>query len=127
MSIIASEDNRADKYPIAVKSVDVHIDVSASTTVGETDVMINGEVLALVYDVPDLDGTTPTITFKVENKDDTEIHSKASIAENGKTLEKLLPDTSPQRFPVAGLTTFQVTASEAQSTDKTVTVVVYYR
>ncbi|MCK4791606.1 MAG: hypothetical protein KAV87_48185 [Desulfobacteraceae bacterium] len=122
----ASEDNRSDKWPVAKKHVAVTIDPAVHTTIGETDVLLNGEIVGLLYDVPALDGTV-TVTFKLEDKDDVEYHTKASIAENAKTLEKLLPDTSPQRFAFAGIATLQVTASGAQSSTNDINVLVYMR
>lgn len=118
-----SEDNRSDKNPIAKKLVTVTIDHTVHTTIGETDVLINGEIVGFVYDVPQLDGAV-TVTFKLEDKDDIEYHTKAAIAENAKTYEKLLPDTSPERFAFAGLATLQVTASGVQSATYDINVLV---
>ena len=120
----ASEDNRSDKNPVAKKLVAVTIDPAVHTTIGETDVLINGEIVALVYDVPALDGT-PTVTFKLEDKDDVEYHTKASIAEGAKTYEKLLPDTSPERFAFAGMATLQCTVSGVQTSTNDINVLVY--
>ena len=120
----ASEDNRSDKNPVAKKLVAVTIDPAVHTTIGETDVLLNGEIVGLVYDVPQLDDT-PTVTFKLEDKDDVEYHAKASIAENAKTYEKLLPDTSPERFAFAGMATLQCTVSGVQTSTNDINVLVY--
>lgn len=118
----ASNDNRSDKYPIAKKLVTITIDHTVHTTIGETDVSINGEIVGIIYDVPALDGSV-TVTFKLEDKDDVEYHTKASIAENAKTYEKLLPDTSPERFAFAGMATFQCTVSGVQSSTNDINVI----
>lgn len=120
----ASEDNRSDKNPVAKILVPVTIDPAVHTTIGETDVLLNGEIVGLVYDVPQLDDT-PTVTFKLEDKDDVEYHAKASIAENTKTYEKLLPDTSPERFAFAGMATLQCTVSGVQTSTNDINVLVY--
>ena len=120
----ASEDNRSDKNPVAKLLVPVTIDPAVHTTIGETDVLLNGEIVGIVYDVPQLDDT-PTVTFKLEDKDDVEYHAKASIAENTKTYEKLLPDTSPERFAFAGMATLQCTVSGVQTSTNDINVLVY--
>ena len=120
----ASEDNRSDKNPVAKLLVPVTIDPAVHTTIGETDVLLNGEIVGLVYDVPQLDDT-PTVTFKLEDKDDVEYHAKASIAENTKTYEKLLPDTSPERFAFAGMATLQCTVSGVQTSTNDINILVY--
>ena len=120
----ASEDNRSDKNPVAKLLVPVTIDPAVHTTIGETDVLLNGEIVGIVYDVPQLDDT-PTVTFKLEDKDDVEYHAKASIAENTKTYEKLLPDTSPERFVFAGMATLQCTVSGVQTSTNDINVLVY--
>lgn len=122
----ASEDNRSDKNPVAKKLVTITIDPAVHTTIGETDVLLNGEIVGIVYDVPALDGTV-TVTFKLEDKDDVEYHTKASIAEGGNTYEKLLPDTSPERFAFAGMATLQVTASGVQSSAHDINVILYMK
>ena len=120
----ATEDNRSDKNPVAKKLVTITIDPAVHTTIGETDVLLNGEIVGIVYDVPALDGTV-TVTFKLEDKDDVEYHAKASIAENTKTYEKLLPDTSPERFAFAGMATLQCTVSGVQTSTNDINVLVY--
>lgn len=122
-----SEDNRSDKHPIATKVVLVTIDPAVSATVGETDVLINGEILGLVYDCPSLDGVATDYIFKLEDKDDVEHHTKTALADNTVTRENLLADTAPQRFGFAGMATFQVTASDDQTSTNDINVTVIMR
>lgn len=123
----ASEDNRADKHPIAVKVVPVTIDPAVDVRIGETDVLLNGEIIGFIYDSPSLDGAATDYGFKLEDKDDIEYHSKASLVQNTATLEQLLPGVSPERFGFAGMATLQVTASGDQTSTNDINVTVIMR
>ena len=120
-----SEDNRSDKNPVAKKLVAVTIDPASDARVGETDVLLNGELIGIVYDTPSLDGAGDDLIFKIEDKDDVEYHTKSSISQYAKTYEKLLPDTSPERFGFAGMATCQFTASADQTSTCDLNVLVY--
>jgi hypothetical protein len=110
---------------IARLPVTVTIDVSESTTIGETDVNFNGVILAYAITVPALAGTT-TVTLKLEDEDDVEWYSKASIAEGATTVVTLQNTDCNLNLPVFGTTTVQVTASGAQVADQDITVVFLY-
>jgi len=110
---------------IARHSVTVTIDVSESTTVGETDTNMNGVILAYAITVPALAGTT-TVTLNLEDPNDVEWYSKASIAEGATTVVTLQNTDCNLNLPVFGTTTVQVTASGAQSEDQNITVVFLY-
>lgn len=123
----ASEDNRADKHPIATKVVAVTIDPAVHASIGETDTLINGEILGLIYDSPSLDGAATDYIFKLEDKDDVEYHTKTALVQNTATLEQLLPGVSPERFGFAGMATLQVTASGDQTSTNDINVTLIMR
>ena len=105
----------------------VTIDISESTTVGETDIQINGLVRMMAVEVPALTGEATTVTLKLEDKNDNEQFSQASIAEGGSTVIKLQNTDCNLAVPVCETTTLQITASAAQeTTDKDIVVVLWY-
>lgn len=107
-------------YRIQRKTVSVGI--ADGQTVGTGTVVLNGRLLGVLTNPPDLTGTT-TITVAVEDEDSYTVFSKASIAENAKTATYLDANNHPLRLPVAGSHTVRVTASNSQSGAKTIPVV----
>jgi len=104
----------------------VTIDISESTTIGETDVKINGIIRQMAVTVPALTGEATTVTFKIEDADDIEQFSQATIAEGASTVISTYSSLNLQ-IPVCNTTTLQITASAAQETaDKDVVVTIWY-
>lgn len=114
------------KFPVARQVVTVTVAQSATT--GSALANLNGEVIGFVYDVPALTGTAATATFDLLDEDGQTWHSKASLAEGAKTIEKLLPDATPYRFGVVGTQTYKFTCSTSQTTAAVdINVIVYLR
>ncbi len=127
MTTIATnlEGRQSRQQPIARKVV--AITIPDGLTTGSTKTPINGELLGFVYDVPDLVGVATTVTFDLLDEDSFSWHQKASIAENAKTIEKLLPGATPYRFGFCGTAEFKATASTSQSPAQTINVTAYFR
>jgi hypothetical protein len=89
--------------------------VADGQTVGTADtVALNGIIVGILANVPQLTGTT-TITLAITDADGFTVFSKASIAENAKTPSFVDANNHPIRLPVAGVLTLTVTQTNAQS------------
>ena len=98
--------------------IPVVIDFSAHTTVGETDIRMNGIIREMATTIGALTGGPATVTLAIVDTDDVPQFSQASIAEGATTIVQTWNSVN-LAVPVAGLVTVQLTASEAQSVDST--------
>lgn len=102
----------------------VQVTVTDGNTVGYAHVELNGLIRALCYDIADMTGAGTTVTMDLKDEDDSDWHTKATIAENAKTVEKLSADN---RVPVAGRYKVELTQTAAQSgADAVHNVIIYY-
>ena len=111
-----------DVAPIAVEEVDIIIDFSAHTTVAETEITINGQVLMYSVEVPALEGAATTVTVDMKNDDNVDIETQTAIAEGVTTLVR--PSAVTYLTQTSAI---EVTASAAQIADKTITVLIWYK
>lgn len=100
-------------YSIGRKRIAVTI--AAGETVGEeTEIALNGILKGILLNVPALVGTT-TLTLDILDEDGFTLYSKASIAEDAKTVIFLDAQNNPLHIPLFGLSTVKCTASNAQT------------
>lgn len=111
--------------PVARKLVTVTILNAASS--GNTVTEINGRILEIVADVPDLTGAG-TLALDLKDEDGTLICAqKAAIAENAKTRLVYSAAATPHGAVCSGAVTFLCTASAgAQTGAQTINLIVYY-
>lgn len=113
------------KTKIVRYKIDTTIDISEHTTVKEVDIPMNGFIREIAVIVPALTGAAATVTLAVTDVDDLALFTQAAIAEGGTTVYQTLNSVN-MKLPVAGVTSFKITASETQTTtDKAVYVVVW--
>lgn len=91
------------------------ITVADGETVGTESVEnINGFIVGILVNVPQLTGTT-TITLALTDSDGYTLFSKATIAENQKTVTLADTNNHPLRIPTSGELNYTVTQTNAQS------------
>lgn len=83
----------------------------------------NGLLRGILLNVPDLNGTTPTLTITIKDADGFTVYTKASIAENGLTSVFLDAQNNPLNIPLSGKHTITLVTSEAQTEDQDIDVV----
>jgi len=89
--------------------------VADGATVGTADtVSLNGILIGVFVNVPQLSGTT-TITLAITDADAYTLFSRATIAENAKTVFFIDANNHPIRVPLSGVLTLTVTQTNAQS------------
>ncbi len=122
-----SYDNRRSGImtPVARKLVTVTIADTAAT--GYTTADINGRILEIIADVPDLTGAG-TLALDLQDEDDTNLFAqKAAIAENAKSRLDFQAAATPHGAICSGAVKFLCTASAgAQTGAKTINLIVYY-
>ncbi len=127
-TICGSYDNRRSGImtPVARKLVTVTIANAAQT--GYTVVDINGRILAIIADVPDLTGVAETLALDLQDEDGTNLFAqKATIAENTKTRLDYQAAATPHGAICAGGVKFLCTTSiGVQTGAKTINLIVYY-
>jgi hypothetical protein len=102
----------------------VEVTVADGASNGFEYVELNGLIHAFKYDIAQCSGST-TVTFDLKDEDDSDWHTKASIAENAKTVEKLSGDN---RVPVAGRYKIDLTQTNPQSgADSVHNVIILYK
>lgn len=101
------------KYNIQryTKTITVEDGETVGTALAED---LNGLIVGILIDVPDLTGTT-TITLALTDVDGYSLFSKSSIAENQKTVNLVDGNNHPLRIPVSGQLNFTATQTNAQS------------
>ena len=107
------------------KLITVTIEVSQNSTTGSVQEVFSGEIRRIVYDVPDLEGTAPTLGFNLKDEDGIVHYSKSGIAENTKTVDLPL-DANGNFIAISGVLSWEVVASEPQTSDRVVNIIVYY-
>lgn len=125
-TLCTAQEIRIDpNYPVARKLVTVVIADTASS--GTTSVYLNGRILAIVADVPDLTGAG-TLALDIQDEDGTNLFAqKATIAENAKSRLDFQAAATPHGAVVAGTVSFKCTASAgAQTGAQTINLIVYY-
>ncbi len=112
--------------PVARKLVTVTIANAAQT--GNTVTEINGRILAIIADVPDLTGVAETLALDLQDEDGTNLFAqKATIAENTKTRLDYQAAATPHGAVCAGAVKFLCTTSTGVQTGaKTINLIVYY-
>lgn len=119
-------DNRSSREkPVARKVVTVTIANAAQT--GSTTTEINGRILSIIADVPDLTGVAETLALDLQNEDGTNLFAqKATIAENTKTRLDYQAAATPHGVICSGAVTFLCTTSAGVQTGaKTINLIVY--
>lgn len=106
----------------------VTVTIADTATNGSANAPINGRILAIVADVPDLTGVAETLAIDIQDEDGTNLFAqKATIAENTKTRLDYQAAATPHGCICYGTTTFKCTASAgAQTGAKTIYLIVYY-
>jgi len=112
----ANFDYKRDRvYRVSRKIVPINIPAGAASTIGTTDIDLNGRIVKMIYDVPALVGVDTTVTFAILDADTSSYYSKASIPEGAKTVDdSMVAAATPQGIAVAGTMTVKATASAAQ-------------
>jgi hypothetical protein len=100
------------------KSLPVKIVVASSTTIGTLVQNYSGLLLGINIVVPALDASA-TITVTVVDPDGNIIYTKSALAASSTSINTPLATS----IPLYGDMVFKVTASAAQSTDKSITVI----
>ncbi len=128
-TLAATTDNRRSRgFPVARKVVAISVNPASSSTSFDATTEINGELVAFVYDIPTLSGSTDErVTFNFKDEDGTVWHTKTPLSASSIALEKLLADTSPQRFGFTGTATFNATTVRNQISATTINVVAYMK
>ena len=101
---------------------------TTNNTIGETSVELNGVVTCIYGTLTDTDGSD-TYTITVEDEDNINYWSKATVADNGTTVWNLRNSgtaNSNESFPVAGKVTVSIVISGNQAAESTQTIVVLY-
>lgn len=108
------------KFRVARPVLQIPLVHGASSTVATQAAAINGLVRQVIITTPAAVDATATITVDVLDQDSNVVYTKAALAVNTVTIDKLTMDLS---VPLSGTQTVRVTFNAAQTVTDTVTKV----
>lgn len=116
------------RTPVAIEVATVTVDYDVDRLVGTTTVTVNGNAEQIVITVPDLNVTNATAIFKLKDENGITL---GESPDNG-DVSNFFTNTSKVWKPsedllLAGTTTLEITTSNAQTEDQSVTVEMYLR
>ncbi len=106
---VSSDASVSPGKSISIKVVTISITTLTSTIQWTKTVDINGEVVAIQYDMPTFADYPHDMAFNFKDEDSIVWHNKTGIITAQHTLETLYRDSAPRRFPFVGTATLQAT------------------